>query len=298
MIELLRFDNVSGDSFTFNDVNNIAPTVEFTTEVDDRFTERNKSQQHGIYPASHYWGKRLFHLTGNLQAPDAATYMTRRIAMMKAVMPRPQLGYKKAGDLSVLFTGMSETLKSECTLDGYPELPMQALSPARTPYQINFKSFDPRLYGNTQVSALQYGILENIGGRTYNKTYNKTYATSSGLGASSAIITNGGNTETYPIITFYGPVTNPRITLQRSDGYLFYFTLNGLVLASNADYAVADLANRTVLRADGSNIYSYSVGSDWFALEPTPLTNNVLFTGSAGSSPSFATIQWRNAYMI
>lgn len=298
MIELCRIDNINGNSFTFNDNANIAPLREFTSEVDDRFTERQKSQQHGIYPASTLWGKRLFHLTGDLNAPDSATYMTRRMAMVSAVMPRPQLGKKKVGDLVMLFTGMTENLTSEVTLDGYPELPMQALSPGRTSYLINFKSFDPRMYGFPQITNLQYGIPDNIGGRAYNKTYNKSYSTGSGLGAASAIITNGGNYDTYPIITFYGPVTDPRISMVRSDGSNFYFTLQGLSLGSIADFVTVDLANKTVIRWDGSNLYNYAVGSDWFALEPTPITQQLIFTGSAGSSPSYASVQWRNAYMI
>lgn len=298
MIELCRFDNVNGSSFVFNDNANIAPLREFTTEVDDRFTERQKSQQHGIYPANTLWGKRLFHLTGDLNAPDSATYITRRLAMVNAILPRPQTGTKKAGDLSLLFTGMTETLTSECTLDGYPELPMQALSPGRTSFLINFKSFDPRLYGTWQTTLLQYGIPDNIGGRTYNKTFNKTYSTSGGLGGGSALITNAGNYETYPIIVFHGPVVDPRITLQRSDGTNYYFTLLGLTLANVADTVTVDLASRTVTRWDGSNLYQYSVGSDWFSLEPLPLTQSLIFTGSSGSSPAYASIQWRNAYMI
>lgn len=298
MIELLKIDNVSGDSFTFNDVNNIAPTTEFTTEVDDRFTERNKSQQHGIYPANHYWGKRLFHITGDLLAPDAPTYITRRLAMVKAVMPKPQLGYKRLGTLSILLSGMAETLTSEVTLDGYPELPMQALSPGRTSYQVNLKSFDPRLYGSNQAANLQYGVSDNLGGKTYNKTYNYTYGASSGLGPSSQYANNGGNIETYPTITFYGPITNPRITMLRSDGKSYFFTLTGLTLADVSDYAVADLGARTVVRGTGANLYNYAVGSDWFSLEPLPLTQQLLLSGSAGSSPAYAAVSWRNAYMI
>lgn len=294
MIELCRFDNINGTSVELNDL--IAPLTEFSTSVDERFTERNKSQQHGIYPSSTYWGKRLFHFTGSLQTQDSASYIAKRMAMVGAFMPRPQFGIKKAGTLTMLFTGMSENLTADCSIDGYPDLPMQALSPSRTSYLVNLKSPDPRMYGDWHTTTLQYGILDNIGGRGYDKTYNKTYS-SVGTGSSGAIIGNSGNVESFPNIKIYGPVTDPRITLQRSDGTNLYFTLTGLILADITDTAVISFADRTVTRWDGSNLYRYAVGGDWFSLEPS-YTNVLYFTGSAGAAPAKADISWRNAYMI
>lgn len=296
MIESARFVNVNGSVVNFND-NNI-PFSEFSTTVDMRMSEREKSQQHGLYPSNTYMGKRLFNTNGDLLALDSADYWVRRLAMVGALMPRPHLD-RKAGDLFIQFTGVPEELSSECTLDGYPELPLAALSPSASKWQVNFKSFDPRLYGVYRNVDLLYGVSDNLGGRTFNKTYPYSYATAA-TSPSTAIISQGAyaNMETFPRVTFYGPVTNPRITFQRSDGQVFFMTLTGLTLTDISDTAVVDFLTRTAIRGNGANLYNYTVGSDWYALEPLPLTTTVQYSGSAGSSPSHAVVAWRNAYMI
>lgn len=297
MIENIQFTNINGQTIYFNESNlTKLPTNNMTMEVDARFTERAKSEQHGIYPAYTYWGKRLIHIEGDILCQSAAEYIQQRLALISVLMPRPQVGERKAGDLAILYTGMGETLNCEATLDGYPELPMTALSPSRTPYQINFKTFDPRLYGTDNTVTLPFGITDNIGGRTYNKTYDKSWTGTIGL--NSAFVNNGGNFDTAPIVTFFGPVVSPRLTLQRSDGKVFSYKLTGLTLSDVSDYVVCDFAARTVTRWNGTNLYNFAVGSDWYTLEPLPITNFVLYSGDSGSAPSYATVQWRNAYMI
>lgn len=296
MIESARFVNVNGSIVQFNDTH--IPFEEFTTEVDFRMTERERSQQHGLYPSNTYMGKRLVHTSGDLLAADSADYWTRRLAMVGALMPRPHLD-RKAGTFYIQFTGVPEELSADCTLDGYPELPLVALSPAAGKYNVNFKAFDPRMYGAWQNVDLLYGVSQNIGGKTYNKTYPYTYSAST-LSPSSAIVQQNAyaNIETFPRVTFYGPVTDPRITFQRSDGIVFFMTLTGLSLVDITDTAVVDFLTRTAVRSNGQNLYNYTVGSDWYAVEPIPLSTTATFSGSAGSSPSHAVVAWRNAYMI
>lgn len=296
MIESARFTNINGMYVDFN--TNDIPFNQFLTSVDWRFTEKEKSQEHGIYPGESYLGKRLFHCEGNLFADSSAQYIQRRLAMVGALMPRPQMGMKVVGTLQIVFTGMSEPMSCDCTLDGYPELPMEGASPSRTKYQVNFKSYDPRLYGgNNSYSVFYNPNWQNIGGRNYNKTYNKTYATT-GSSQGEIIITNSGNYDTYPILTFYGPVTEPTAVLSTSVGGLFVFKLTGLTLADITDYVVVDFKKHTVTRGNGANLYNYSVGSDWWLLEPSPVVNTVRFSGNPIAAPSYMTLQWRNAYVI
>jgi hypothetical protein len=175
MIETARFVNTDGTVLTFNDADR--PLKSFTTEVSMRMTEREKSQQHGIYPSNTYMGKRMFHCEGDLFAPDSGTYIQRRLAMIQALMPRPHAGFAHAGTLEMLFTGMAETLTADCTIDGYPELPMLGGHAARSEYLINFKAFDPRMYGLLE-QTVQVGFLqgENFGGLDFNFTFNFDFA--------------------------------------------------------------------------------------------------------------------------
>src|SRR4051812_14515360 len=108
MIESARFTNVLGNYIDFNDLN--VPFNEFNTEVDMRFTEKNKSQEHGIYPGAEWLGKRLFHCNGDLLQNTSAEYWQLRRKFIQAITPRPHLGYKQVGTLSIRFTGYNEDL--------------------------------------------------------------------------------------------------------------------------------------------------------------------------------------------
>lgn len=296
MIESARFTNINGMYVDFN--TDDIPFNRFRTEVDLRFTDKDKSQEHGIHPGETYLGKRLFHCEGDLFADSSAQYIERRLAMVGALMPRPQFGRKVVGTLDLLFTGMSEHLTCECTLDGYPELPLDGASPARSGYQVNFKSYDPRLYGAWQTLDIAYSAgWQNLGGRGYDKTYNKTYSAALGT-QGDAIISNSGNYDTYPIITFYGPVTDPTATLSTSTGEIFIFKLNGLVLANVSDWVTIDFKKHTVTRYNGANLYNYAEGSDWWLLEPSPIVNTVRYSATILAVPSHMSIQWRNAFMF
>lgn len=295
MIESARFVNVRGDTVIFNDTE--LPFNEFTTEVDTRNNEKQRSQDHGLYPSNTYLGKRLFHCNGDLLENTSGDYWNKRRELIRAVLPRPHLGFTQAGTLYLTLTGMNEELSCDCTIDGWPELPLAALSPSAGKYQINFKAFDPRLYGAWQQTVLPY-MSQNLGGRTYNKTYNKTYVTPPGV-SSDQIITNSGDIESPPILRIYGPAPNPKIALFRDDGVTQYVQLNGLTLTGASDYAVIDVRRRTAVRNTGQNLYDFAVGSDWWALEPDPWVNVVrLLSDTPSGGTPYATIDWRNAYMI
>jgi len=295
MIESARFTNVNGMYVDFN--TDVIPFSSFTTEVDVRFTEKPKSQQHGIYAGNTFLGRRLFHCEGDIFASNSAEYIQRRMDMVAALIPRPQFGQQIVGVLEILFSGMNETLRVECTIDGYPEIPLDGASPARSRYQVNFKAYDPRLYGALQSMDIPFDPnWQNIGGRTYNKVYNKTYSLSSGTSGDTIII-NSGNIETYPLVTIYGPATEPEALMIRSDGVVFRFRLTGLVLASVAESVFIDMRQHTVIRNDGTNAYQYAVGSDWWSLEPE-FSNVVKFSASVLAQPAHMSIQWRNAYMF
>lgn len=298
MIESARFTNVNGSYVDFN--TDDIPFSNFTTEVDWRFTEKERSQDHGIYPGESYLGKRLFHCDGDVLADSSASYIQKRLNMIRALMPRPQFRRKTVGTLQLLFTGMSETLSCECTLDGYPELPLDGASPARSRFQVNFKSYDPRLYGPWQSIDVAYNpAWENLGGRSYNKTYPKLYTAVETTGSpGTAIISNSGNIETYPIITFYGPATDPAAVLITSTGSVFIFELDGLVLTSVNDSVTVDFSRHTVTRYNGQNLYNYAALADWWLLEPYPVINTVRYSASILQEPSHMAIQWRNAYMF
>lgn len=296
MIESCRWTNVNGMVVDFN--TDDIPFTSFTTECDLRFSEKSRSQRHGIYPADTYLGKRIFHVEGDLFGDTSATYWQRRLNMVGALMPKPQYNRKIVGTLELELTGINEKLTCECTVEGYPELPLNASSPARSKFMVSWKSFDPRLYGPVQSTDIPYSPQwENIGGRAYDKTFDKTYATTA-IGPGQVYVTNSGNTEMFPIIVFYGPVTTPRAVMARDDGAVYVFELTGVTLGDVTDYVIVDMEAHTVTRGNGQNMYNFARGSDWFSLEPAPVTNTITYFASSIAVPSHMSVQWKNGYMI
>jgi hypothetical protein len=296
MIESATWTHVDGRIVNFN--TDDIPFNSFTTEVDVRFSEKNRSQKHGIYPSHTYLGRRLFHAEGDIFADTSASYMQKRLNMVGALTPRPQLGYYNVGTLAVQFSGVDEEITSDCTIDGYPELPFEGLSPSRGRYQVNWKAFDPKMYGPYQSVNVEYNPnWQNIGGRWYDKTYDKIYSDDIQT-QGDVLVVNSGNIETFPLLVFFGPATDPQAVMIRSDGQIFRFTLDGVVLASVNEWVVVDMEERTVTRNNGTNLYQFSLGSDWWSLEPPPITNIVTFQATYLATPAHMAIQWRNAYMV
>lgn len=294
MIISAKYTNVNGSIVDLNDDD--IPFNRFTTEVDVRMTEREKSQQHGIYPSNTYLGKRLFHCEGDLFAATSYEYMQRRLALVGAFLPRPHFGFKHSGVLDILWDGIPEHLTSDCTIDGWPELPLEGGNAARSSFLVNLKSFDPRMYGALNTVNIDYNASENLGGLTFNFTFPFNFA-SGAAGINDVTIINAGNIETYPVVDFIGPCVDPQLILTRSDGTTHYFKLLGVSLGPG-ETATADFLRRTVTRSDGANLYNYAIDSDWWAIESPPITNVVRFAIASGAAPAKAVLKWRNAYMI
>lgn len=294
MITAARFVNANGQTCSFND--NELPFTSFTTSVDMRFTERDKAMQHGIWQGPTYLGKRLFTVEGELLEASAAAYWVKRQQFIASILPRPHLGYSTVGTLYLTLDGINEELSCQCTLDGWPEFPLEALYPTSSKYQINWKAFDPRLYGATQsVNAASFNIYSPY--RVYEpatRTYadgSRYYSLGGGTSGGSILVTNSGDAETYPVVVFWGPSTNPSIT-----NGIQTIALTGLTLAIG-EYVTVDIAARTAIKNGTTNVYNYAVGSTWWTLEPG--NNTILYADGSGlSSTGLAQITWRNAYMI
>jgi hypothetical protein len=293
MIETMNFTNLNGATIDLND--EFLPLNSFTITVDTRMTEKERSQQHGLYPSNTYLGKLIIHCEGDLLEVDSASYWERRLNLINAIMPRPQMG-KKSGDLIMFLSGWDEAVTCECTIDGWPEMPLGGASPSRGTFMVNFKAFDPRLYGYVQTLPLNSQVFDNAGGRDYPHVYPRVY--SGGSTVSSGKVRNLGNIETYPVAVFKGPAVSPYLVINRSDGSTIYFKLNGLQLPTTADTATVDFLRRTVTGAQGQNYYNYALDNDWWSIEPLPILDTVSYYAYSSGTGSQATITWRNAYLI
>ena len=152
--------------------------------------------------------------------------------------------------------------------------------------QYEFYCPDPRYYDyTTQIATMTYTAPL---GRTYPRVYPLTYG--GGSQTQTAAITNNGQTATYPIITIYGPVTNPVVGSTTANAALsFNYTM------AQSDVIVIDLQYKTIL-LNGNPARNLLLGSSqWFAA--TPGANYFYFTGTGTTyGVTNATVQWNNAY--
>ena len=292
MIESATWTNIhNGQVIAFNA--NDTPFNTFTTEVEWRQDEMAKPQEHGSIPGFPYLGARLFHADGDILKASSAEYITKRRDLVRAVMPSARYGNKIVGTLQILFTGMPETVQALCSLDGYPELPMEGLGPAHGAYQINWKSYDPRLYGLAQLSATANISGTSNTGRAYAKTYPKQYLNPTAV-TGDVILTNSGDIEVYPTVDILGPATFPALTLL-SPAPQMRIEFGNLVVAAGETITI-NFENRTATSSLGRDVYYTLTSREWWALDVGNST--VRFSAFSASAPAQATFKWRNAYML
>ena len=152
--------------------------------------------------------------------------------------------------------------------------------------QYEFYCPDPRYYDYTTQTANMTPTQPL--GRTYNRTYNLTFG--GGSQTQTATVLNNGDTTTYPIITIYGPVTNPVVgSTTSSQALSFNYTM------IQSDVISIDLQYKTILLNGNPARNLLKGSSQWFAAAPG--TNLFYFTGSATTiGQTNATVQWNNAY--
>lgn len=180
---------------------------------------------------------------------------------------------------------------------GYTEVPAQ------------FLATDPRMYAvSTSLSTLVYDITGNAGGFCLTDTPDGGGAaqvlcltnTPDGGGAATvqclaprttgeAILTNVGNTDTFPITTFFGPATDP-------------FVLNattGRTLALHTTIpsgSVVTVDHRTrVIELDG--VWTPSLLGPSADFWPLVVGDNLVKLLQAGAGNATATITWRPAWL-
>ena len=153
--------------------------------------------------------------------------------------------------------------------------------------QYDFFCPDPRYYDNgVQAATMTYTTPL---GRTYPRVYPLTFG--GGSNTQFATVINSGWTNTYPLISIYGPVTNPVIGSITANASLnFSYTM------AASDVISIDLLNRTIL-LNGNPARNLLLGSStWF--NAAVGINQFYFTGSGTiAGTTTASVQWNNAYV-
>lgn len=153
--------------------------------------------------------------------------------------------------------------------------------------QLQLRSKDPLLYGDTQVGTV--GLPLPLGGLGFNATFPLSFGGGSATG--DLVITNTGNAPMRPILVITGPCTDPKVANDQT-GWSLKFSnpsQTGLTLQSG-DTLTVDLSARTVtLVTSGTTVGSARefwtvAGSVW----PTK-------TGPDGLAAGLQTIQFSSS---
>lgn len=280
-------NTINGSAFSFNTDN--CPMQTWTMDVDLRQEDRERPLEHGLYESYTYYGRRTFHGEGQLLGDNATNYMTRRMDMQRALIIPPRTGIRSPIRLDLQFDGLGDLLRSYCTLDGYPELPMAVPNYALTDFMVSFKSFDPILYTAAQRSA-SIPAPTIATGAPFPLIFPIDFSSSSGT---DGLARNNGNITTYPQAVITGPVTNPVLININTDETLRF---DGLILNSG-DSITVDFKQRVAISSSGGNFYG-TITSDsvFWTLEPGDTTFR--YTADRASAPSTLTLYWYDAYML
>lgn len=163
-------------------------------------------------------------------------------------------------------------------------------------YTATFRQSDPKHYADTETAvvlqtstASETGLVLVSGGLDAPLT---TTAPTQRAG----FITNNGDAHTWPVVTFYGAVTNPEVTLYDETGALVWQIALSASLAHDQS-AVIDTRPwaRTALRNDGANLSGSLSRESWLSQSQLPPgRHEVVFSASGSASCEF---RFRDAYL-
>jgi hypothetical protein len=288
MIDECFFTNAhTGEVLYFND--DEVPFRTFVSEVEVLIEKRKKAFRRGHWKTRSSKGERIFRVEGDVLRGNSQEYIDKVRTLRRVLNVRE--GEPVIGTLSLQFTGMPERIESEVTIEGWPELPIEALSPSRGTYMIAWKAFNPALLGAIP-NYTDIAFSELAGGRTYAKTYPYDYNEVAGDARARSVFV-GGDEDTYPSFRFTGPALSPRVQIFFNDGTFSRVELEGLYIPAG-DYVDVDFEDESIVNSSGSNMYGYAENSVWGAF-PANETITVRYLPDFGGSMR---LSWRNAYTL
>jgi len=141
--------------------------------------------------------------------------------------------------------------------------------------QIQLKAEDPTIYGDLLEDTAEIGTSESGFGFDLSFPFGFGLADSTG----AAVLYNRGNKNCGATLEIVGPVTNPRIMHNESDGDL-QFNID----LTDGDTLTVDLREKTIMLNGTTNRRGTLLNtSTWFLLVPG--TNTIRFLGTSSGSP-------------
>jgi hypothetical protein len=183
-----------------------------------------------------------------------------------------------------------------------------ASNPQMTAFQVQWSCPDPAAY-----SAARHTTNVAPGGLGYGRTYTtpspgtptntstwtfpRVYPAMSGQPTASVV--NAGTLRTDPVITIYGPCTNPAIYNDTAGQVIAVGTAGTPLTLASTDVLTVDGRNRAVYLNGNPNSTQYQYvdfsRSSWWQLLPGP--NAIRYVPSTATPASYAAVAWNDAYL-
>jgi hypothetical protein len=294
------------NQITFNDYTK-DPIYRTITRVPQRYQVRQEDLpipfESGIADFSTLLGETLYAIQGkmypsNESAYDSGLAALRDVANLDLEQSDTNQGttYSNQGYVPYIWGDGGGDLKKQLFIK-----PLYVMAAENTqqgfvlPFTLICKIKDPTIYGATLQAAST--AASTPGGSTGSAAYAFSYPIAFGATwyTVSATAFNNGTIPTYPqSIDVYGPVTNPKVTNNKTGEFIQV----NVTLSSPTDHLQVQYAKDylSVTLNGVNNIRNVTTDSTYFKIKPGG--NSISLTGSSISSGSYATVSYYDGYSL
>lgn len=238
-----------------------------------------RSGQDGIYIPNQFIGSRIITFKGTLSSTN---YESQRRALLTAMKPTKVDGILQSKILKLIDLNNDE-YRLNVQVQSV-KMSMEEVSFAR--FMITCIAEDISIHSETQTTT----TVETLSGGGW--VYPIIYPITSDAGAGGVeTLNNAGDTETFPVITLTGTLTNPRLE-NTTTGKFIALTLS----ITTGVQVVIDMENRTIMQAGETNrLNTMSDDSDFWSLQSGD--NVIRLTTSIYGESGTASVAFRSAFM-
>jgi phage-related protein len=251
---------------------------------DIRLSSYNRPGEHGAIVSNQLYGGRTITIQGRIAGSSMQQYMQNRRSLQNTLRI-----IKDANTVSqpvLLRFQTTDDLQLQASIYAASKFDLREKSPIFCEFFLELFAADPNLYDQSlQVATV---TPPAGGGATYPVIYPVNYSAKTG---GSAVINNAGDANTYPLLTFTGPLTSPFV-INTTTGETFKVnaTLN------TGDTLLCDMTTKTMLLNTTTNAMNYFDPSNiWMSLQPGD--NNITFGTSLSSDTGNVSVSFRSAYI-
>lgn len=253
-------------------------------EVEGGNVER--PSRHGAWPGRPLAGQRFVTATGVLTSARSLNAMSAVLAPLRRALTLS--GDARQHPLSIRAGGQTLTAHGQVSARSIPGGP--GYQAARPTVVVQWTCPDPRRYGRSRATVVT-APRPSGEGLDYPLEYPLDYGEPARGG--SAVLTNGGDTATHPVVTITGPCARPRL-INRNTGRTLEFHL----ALADTDTLVVDCERGTVTVNSNDGFHTLSTASvppEHWTLEPG--ANPVHFRPETSGQGAAATVVWNDAHL-